>query len=278
MVKLFKKIIFLLLAAILIFWFYARVTSTTLPSGGSARLSPAGRLIDRLLGRAPAPEPIIPATEIIIQVPEGWTNDEIAKRLEKTGGWPTADFLKAAEGQEGYLFPDTYRVYASATPAAIVKKMLDNFDAKLTPSLRADINKQGKTIKDIVIMASIIEKEAGIDYGQGADSDARIISGIFWNRLKIGQGLQSDVTVAYALKDNNFKNSNLDLNVDSPYNTYKYRGLPPGPIANPGLIAIQAAITPLATNYYYFLTTPDHKIIYAKTYEEHLQNKYKYLK
>jgi len=276
MVKLLRKIFFLFLAGLLIFWFYSRAVNTV--SSGVEKASPASRIIDRLLGRQPAPDPIVPAAEITIRIPEGWTNDGIAAYLEKTGGWPAAEFLKAAAGKEGYLFPDTYRVYASSTPAEIADKMLANFEVKVTPEMRAEIKRQGKTLEDIIIMASLIEKEAPVDYSLDEDRDARIVSGIFWNRMKIGQGLQSDATLSYILKDNKDQHSGGELEVDSPYNTYKYRGLPPGPIANPGLLAIKAAVSPLATSYYYFLTTPDKKIFYAKTYEEHLQNKYKYLK
>jgi len=145
--------------------------------------------------------------------------------------------------------------------------------------MRADIKAQKKTIYDIVTMASIIEKEAPIDYQKDDNHDARIISGIFWGRLKIGQALQSDATLSYILNDNEPSHSGADLKVDSPYNTYKYRGLPPGPICNPGILAIEAAIYPLATDYNYFLT-PKGKgtVIYAKDYEEHLKNKYQYLR
>lgn len=276
--KFLTKIIFWLLVILLVVWLGVHIIRSVSSPVGVNEASPARRLIEFLLGREPKPSPIIPAPEVTVQIPEGWTNDEIASYLAKTGGWAAPDVLKAAQGKEGYLFPDTYRVFASSTPAEVVQKMLDNFDAKVTPDLRAAIVQQGKTLKDIVIMASIIEKEAGIDYSQGDDRDARIISGIFWNRLKIGQALESDATVAYALRNTKTKSSGLDFNVDSPYNTYKYPGLPPGAISNPGLIAIKAAIYPLASDYYYFLTTPDHQIIYARTYAEHLQNRAKYLK
>jgi len=277
MPKFLQKIIWFLVLAVLLFWLYSRVVNTKADVEGTRRSSAAGRLIERLLGRTSQPEPIIKAEEITIRIPEGWTNEDIAQYLAKTGNWSAADFLAAAKGHEGYLFPDTYRVYASSTPDYIVQKMLDNFAAKVTPDMLAEIKKQKKDLADIIIMASLVEKEASIDNSQSEDRDARIVSGIFWNRLKIGQGLQSDATLSYILKDNNPQHSGADLQINSPYNTYKYRGLPPGPIANPGLTAIRAAIYPLATDYYYFLTTPDKQIYYAKTYDGHLQNKYKYL-
>jgi UPF0755 protein len=145
--------------------------------------------------------------------------------------------------------------------------------------MRSDIKAQGKTIYEIITMASIIEKEAPIDYSRGENKDARIISGIFWKRLKIGQGLQSDATLSYVLNDNKTQHSGKELEINSLYNTYKYRGLPPGPICNPGLLAIEAAIYPLASDYYFFLT-PKGKdtVIYARNFEEHKINVNKYLR
>ena len=242
---------------------------------------------------------------------EGWTNRDMGQYLESEGIWQSEEFLEAAgfpqadynsdqdlpkpldfskdysflsdkpanRGLEGYLYPDTYRIYAaSSTPKDLLEKMLDNFNRRLTPQLRADIQAQGKTIDEIVTMASLLEKEAPINYATGDNRDARIISGIFWDRIKNGQPLQSCATLAYILGVNKAQYSAADTQTDSPYNTYKYRGLPPGPISNPGILAIEAAIHPLSTNYNYFLTPAGSSdIIYAATYEEHLQNKAKYL-
>jgi UPF0755 protein len=253
----------------------------------------------------------VPKPEETIQILEGWTSRDIGQYFERLGKWQSEEFLEVAGfpqvdyrrnkempplkdlsdrypflkdkpkyyGLEGYLFPDTYRIYASSTVAEVIDKMLSNFDVKLTAKMRADIKTQKRTIYEIVTMASIIEKEAPLDYQKNDNHDARIISGIFWNRLKVGQALQSDATLSYILNDNQPSHSGQDLEVVSPYNTYKYRGLPPGPICNPGILAIEAAIYPLSTDYNYFLTPKGKEtVIYAKTYEEHLQNKYKYLK
>jgi len=261
--------------------------------------------------RQEAANQVIPKAEETIRVLEGWTSRDIGQYFERAGKWQSEEFLEVIGfpqvdyrrnkdlpqlrdlsidfsfladkpkyyGLEGYLFPDTYRVYASSTVTDVIYKMLSNFDNKLTPQMRADIKAQGKTIYDIVTMASIIEKEAALDYQKNDNHDARIISGIFWHRLKIGQALQSDATLSYVLNDNEPSHSGRDLDNTSPYNTYKYRGLPPGPICNPGRLAIEAAIHPLDTEYNYFLT-PKGKdtIVYAKSYEEHLRNKYKYLR
>jgi len=256
------------------------------------------------------PEPvteIIPREEINVTILEGWRNNDIVnyfsdkwnkedilayigernidnnkKEQELSINWEEDySFLKDKPDNmslEGYLFPDTYRIYASSSPAELVSRMLDNFDKKLTSEMRADIKKQGKTIHEIITMASIIEKEAPI-FAQKDLKDAKIVSGIFWNRLEIGMALQSDATLSYILNDNKPAHSGSELNIDSPYNTYKYPGLIPGPICNPGIAAIEAAIYPTDTNYLYFLTTLDGKeIYYARTHDEHVRNKYLYLK
>jgi len=261
-------------------------------------------------GRNKSENKIIFKTEKTLRILEGWTTNQIGEYLEDQGLWlldqwlmvagqteipgqsaissssllmDSFDFLEAkpvAQGLEGYLFPDTYRVHASSTLEEIVTVMLNNFDKKLTPQMRSDLKKQGRSIHEIITMASIIEKEAPISYQPDADNrDAYLISGIFWKRLAIGQALQSDATLSYLLNDDKSSHSGSELELESPYNTYKYRGLPPGPICNPGLLAIRAAIYPLESDYYYFLTPTTEKIvIYGRNYEEHLRNKYKYLK
>ncbi|PKM87818.1 endolytic transglycosylase MltG [Candidatus Falkowbacteria bacterium HGW-Falkowbacteria-2] len=257
------------------------------------------------------PVTIAPREEKTVRFIEGWTNKEIAQYLEGQGLWQSEEFLEtvgfpqidysqeadlpqpvdlaaryeflkdkpANRGLEGYLYPDTYRVFAaSSTPEELVIKMLNNLDRRLTPKMREDIASQGKTIYEIMTMASILEREAPINYATGDNEDARIIAGIFWDRIKVGQALQSCASLAYILGVNKPQYSAEDTAIESPYNTYKYRGLPPGPISNPGILAIEAAIYPTKTNYNYFLTpagTSD--IVYAVTYQEHLNNKYKYL-
>jgi UPF0755 protein len=147
---------------------------------------------------------------------------------------------------------------------------LNNFDNKLPPELREEIAKQKKTIFEIITMASVIEKEA-------RGEDMALISDIFWRRIGEGIALQSDATVNYATGKYETQPSLDDLEIDSPYNTYKYRGLPKGPIGNPGLEAIRAAIYPKANNYWYFLHTKDGQTIYSRNFNEHKANKLKYL-
>lgn len=231
-----------------------------------------------------------------ITIIEGWNLKDIGAYLKNNNvvgaadylklvqaplsGWKfnftRPDFLSDAPGRanlEGYLFPDTYRVFKETTAEQIISKTLANFDKKLTPEMRAEIKRQGKTVYEIVTMASVVEKEVrSID-------DMKIVSGIFWDRIKNLQALESCATLAYILGVNKAQYSIADTKVDSLYNTYKYRGLPPGPIANPGLNAIKAAIYPEFTGYNYFLSDPaTGKTIYSKTLEEHNLNKYKYLK
>jgi UPF0755 protein len=185
------------------------------------------------------------------------------------------DFLKDAPADadlEGFLFPDTYRVFKNATAEDIVQKLLDNFNDKLTLDLRTDIAKQGKSIFDVITMASIIEKEVK------SPEDMKIVSGIFWQRTGDSYPLESCATLAYILGVNKKQYTYEDTKINSPYNTYQNAGLPPGPICNPGLAAIQAAIYPQTTDYHYFLTRPDTgATIFSKTYQEHLRNKAKYL-
>ncbi len=252
-------------------------------------------LFDRVLGRQ-KPDPIVYKEEKTLRVIEGYRNSDIANILVKNNLATADEFIQAQKDYdtsrfsfladkpkstdlEGYLYPDTYRVFASSTASEIITKMLSNLDQKLTSKMRADIKAQGKTINEILTMASIIEKEAPISYANGDNQDAKIISGIFWHRIKVGQALQSCATLAYILGVDKEQYSEADTKIESPYNTYLNPGLPPGPIANPGILAIEAAIYPTPSNYNYFLTPTESKdIIYAATYEEHLRNKNKYLK
>jgi len=229
------------------------------------------------------------STEEEITIIEGWTNKQIAEYLEKNTLCSGKNFLSLVEDYsnkefsflsskpreanlEGYLFPDTYRIYAQADCEDIVFKMLNNFEQKLNGDLRTEIKSQGKTVFEILIMASLIEKEVR------SVEDMKIVSGIFWDRIKYGQALESCASLAYILGENKEVYSQADTQINSPYNTYRHRDLPPGPICSPGLNAIQAAIYPQFTDYNYFLTDPETgQTIWSKTFEEHKQNKSKYL-
>lgn len=251
--------------------------------------------LDKIFGRQPEPDPIVYQEEKTVRIPEGSNNKEIINILVTAGLLTEEEFLQAQANYpnerfdfltdrpagtdlEGYLYPDTYRFFASSTPEDILTRMLSNFDKKLTPELRTEITAQGKTINEIVTMASLVEKEAPIFYAKNDNTDAKIVAGIFWRRIKNNQALQSCATLAYILGVNKPQYTTADTQTPSPFNTYIHTGLPPSPISNPGLLAIEAAIHPTATNYNYFLTPAGSKeMVYAVTYEQHLANKQKYL-
>jgi len=240
--------------------------------------------------------------ETVIKILEGWNLRDIAKYLSdkslvkeddfyKITGQPgvnydldksldkpvdfSADyeFLKEKPKNlslEGYLFPDTYRVYKNATAEDIIRKMLDNFDQKLNSNLLGEIDNQSKKLYDILTLASVIEKEAN------NLEDKKRVAGVYYNRLKIGMALQADPTVNYITEKQTDRPSYDDLQIKNLYNTYKYPGLPPGPICNPGLDSILAAIYPEKNGYFYFINTPDGHLIFAKTLAEHKANRLKY--
>ena len=184
-----------------------------------------------------------------VTIPEGYTaleiGDTFASKLES---FNRERFLQVARPKEGYLFPDTYFFFSNATEEDAFKSLRDNYEKKMAP-IRPKILNLGKTEKEIIIMASIIEKEAK------GEADREIISGILWKRLSAGMPLQVDA---------------------APY-TYKERGLTPGPIANPGLKAINAAMYPKATDYLFYLHDKNGVIHYARNFEEHKENKKLYL-
>ncbi|MFA6271905.1 MAG: endolytic transglycosylase MltG [Patescibacteria group bacterium] len=186
----------------------------------------------------------------------------------------TYDFLSSKpvdQGLEGFLFPDTYRIFKNSDPAHLIEKMLDNFDVKLTQEMRDEISRQGKTIYDIITLASIVEKEVR------TTADKKIAAGIFYTRMANEIPLESDATVNYITGKSALQPTFADTEIQNPYNTYENRGLPPGPISNPGMDSIVATIYPEDSDYLYFLTKEDGTTVFSKTYDEHLQNKAKYL-
>ena len=225
----------------------------------------------------------------IITFPEGFTLSEIEEKLIENGIDAKSKiktqkakarkeefkFLEDAPDYaslEGYLFPDTYQFPFKVGPEDIIVKMLNNFDQKLTPTLKAEISLQGKTIFEIVTMASLIEKEVK------TPDDKKTVSGVLWKRLKIGMPLQVDATITYILGKKSTEISIDETKIDSPYNTYKYKGLPLGPICNPGIESIIAAIYPGNNEYWFYLSTPEGKTIFSKTLQEHNIAKEKYLR
>jgi len=200
---------------------------------------------------------------ISVTIPEGFTVKQIEEKL---------NLKLPGENLEGFLFPDTYQFPLMVSGEEVVKKMRDNFEKKLTPDLREEIERQGKTIFEIVTLASLIEKEVK------TKEDRELVSGILWKRLKNNILLQVDATITYLTGKKTTKIPMEDLQIDSPYNTYKYKGLPLGPICNPGLDSIKAAIYPKNSEYWYYLSTPEGETIFSKTLAEHNTAQAKYLK
>ncbi len=205
-------------------------------------------------------------------IPEGWNIFQIGDYLEKTLlDFNKKEFLKLARSKEGYLFPDTYFISPTIKPEAVISLMQNNFNQKITSINWSTWQVDQFDLKKVIIMASILEEEA-----RTTDS-RRIVAGILWKRLSLGMPLQVDSTFSYINGKGTYDLTLDDLKIDSPYNTYLYKDLPPTPISNPGLDAINSAITPITTKYLYFLSNKSGKMYYAKTFEEHKRNKELYL-
>lgn len=206
-----------------------------------------------------------------ITFPEGETARHAAARVsEAFSTISESDFLRAAQTYEGYLFPDTYLFPPSADTASIVQTMRTNFNTRIEPLL-IEVSDSGHSLSDIIILASLVEREAR------SVANKRIVAGILWNRLALGMPLQVDAVFGYIFGRDTYSPSLADLKVDSPYNTYTHKGLPPGPINNPGLESIDTAIHPTNTEYLYYLTGKDNLMHYATTYAQHQANRRKYL-
>lgn len=216
-------------------------------------------------------------------IPEGFEQKQIKERIVSQG-FCTAeefdaavnddygyDFLKnLPERQyklEGYLYPDTYIIPENASAHDIINMMLSEFNDNVTSEMTSKISSlpvSGMTLDNVITMASIIERETN------SDTERAKVAGVFYNRLKQNMKLQSCATVQYVLGERKAVLSIADTQIDSPYNTYLYSGLPAGPIANPGIDCIKAALEPESTDYLYFVAGKDGKHIFSKTYEEHL--------
>ncbi len=202
---------------------------------------------------------------------EGSTVHDYASQLSSI--LPNVDvktFIEAARLDEGYLFPDTYLFSPSADTDTVLKELKENFAKKIGP-LFPDIARSGRTLREIVIMASMLEKEAS------REEDRRQIASVLWKRLDASMPLQVDATLDYALGKNTYELTKEDLRSDSPYNTYAYRGLPIGPISNPGLASLRAALYYEDSPYWYYLSDRRGILYFSKTFEEHVAYKKQYL-
>ncbi len=231
----------------LIYWssiFRIYVLITNVSGGlqaGSYFLSPSMN-IPEIAGKLSRGE----IAKVKLTFPEGFTAEQIYQKLINVA---EIDFSKL-KNFEGYLFPDTYEIPYGAKEEEIVKMMVDNFNKKITPDLKAEIKRQNKDLKDIVIMASLIEKEVK------TKEEKELAADVLWKRLKIGMPLQ----------------------VDAALETYERQGLPEKPICNPGIVSILAAVYPKSSEYWYYLSMPEGKTIFSKTLEEHNIAKAQYLK
>ncbi len=217
---------------------------------------------------------------------EGLTIEDKATIYEAIGFGPADAFVEAARNAslihdldpdapdlEGYLFPETYALPRGTPATRLVSIMVDRFRAVYTEDLRASAAAQGLTTRQVVTLASIVEKEAGLA------AERPLVAAVFRNRMRIGMRLQADPTVIYALQKAGRWDGNIrrqDLQVDSPYNTYRYAGLPPGPIAAPGRRAIEAVLAPAEVRYLYFVSRNDGSHVFAETYAEHSRNVYEH--
>jgi UPF0755 protein len=233
-------------------------------------------------------------------VPEGYTVRQIGALLEQKGyinrerwdalvygqtdAFAAYDFLPAKAPSpgpgapkgfrvsrlEGFLFPDTYQFVRGMTEEQLLKQMLDRFTALFTPAMVEQAKASGRSVLDVVKLASIVEREAQVD------AERPVIAGVFTNRLRIGMSLGSCATVNYLLERPRDILLLTDLEINSPYNTYRNLGLPPGPIANPGIKSLEAALQPGTTEYLYFVSKFDGTHAFAKTLAEHEANSRKY--
>lgn len=223
---------------------------------------------------------------INVTFPEGLTSFEMARIFEAHGLGTAASFVDAvhdpapirsldlaARDLEGYLFPETYALPRKTGAAKLVAQMVDSFERALTPELRQAATARQLSVRQLVTLASIVEKETA------KPEERPVVAAVYVNRLRVGMPLQCDPTVIYALTKAGRYDGNLhkaDLMFDSPYNTYRYPGLPPGPISSPGRASLEAAAHPASVDYLYFVSRNDGSHEFARTLDEHNRNVQKY--
>jgi UPF0755 protein len=258
----------------------------------------------------PTPQPLSVREEVNVTIIPGWNLKQIAENWKAKGfiknekelydrvGMPAFNYKAVSQkaptlnfsnslgkesypllstrpkvvSYEGYFFPDTYRVYKDAKLEDVLNKVFTNLEKKITDEMRTEMNKQGKNLFQVLTMASIVEREAN------NATDMRLVADIFWRRHAKNWALQSCASVNYVTGKNVPYISLDDQKIDSPYNTYKYPGLPLGPVGNPGITAIKATLYPKTNSHWYFMTGKDGKMYYATTLDQHNSNVYNYLR
>ena len=256
---------------------------------GTYNVSP-GDSYDTLISRMNAGD-VVKEETVVFTIPEGYTAAQVADKLADAWNQKPETFLKIIDSGtgleavqtlgvpedkelrhrlEGYLFPETYELAKDSTPQEVIEAMLEQLSKELDtlPDLQSKLADRGLTLHELLTVASLVEREVVVD------SERPVVAGVIYNRLDKGQKLEIDATVQYLLDKQKERLYEKDLKVDSPYNTYKNEGLPPGPISSPGLASIEAALTPEASEYFFYVTKKDGSQghLFAKTYKEHLAN------
>lgn len=201
-----------------------------------------------------------------VTIPEGFTAKQIAQRLQDEGIGKARAFESAFSGHEGFLFPSTYLIPLSVTPAQVTRMFTDQFAKELPSDAVARAHALHVSVPQAVTVASLVEREAKIQ------ADRPVIAGVIYNRLRLGMPLQVDATIEYALPAYKTELTLRDLQVDSPYNTYQHAGLPPTPIANPGQPSLDAALHPAKTDALYYVYCGNGHHVFAKTLAQHQAN------
>lgn len=259
----------------LIFRYYLQI------QGYTSQIKPGSYELSASMSAAEIADTLTKGTQDIwVTLLEGWRAEEMAAYLEKQElqAFDADEFLQLAASSEGKLYPDTYLVPKDITAQTMHRLLLNTFEVRVNQGLSDEIEASSRSFSDVLIMASLIEREAR-DYEQ-----MRHVSGILWNRIRIGMPLQVDATLQYAKGYNPSTQAwwstplAADKTIQSPFNTYLNAGLPPRPIANPSLLAIQAALDPLPVNDLFYLHASDGKMYYAETNEGHNANVSRYLR
>jgi len=243
-----------------------------------------GQTVDEVIGKMVNGEVYVDSVEVTI--PEGWTVTQIASLLAEKGlvnkdkfiqetntgsfSYPFVENIPSSLPYrlEGYLFPKTYQFEKGISEHAIIDRMLAQFQAEYNSAWTEQLNQRNMSIHDMITLASIVEREVSVP------KERPIVAGVYYNRLKQDILLQADATVQYALREQKERLTYKDLEIDDVYNTYKYKGLPPGPIAAPGISSIEAVIKPAQHEFLFYVTKKDGsgEHYFSKTYNEHLKN------
>lgn len=258
-------------------------------TGSSSGIKPGAYKVSRAMSISEILDKLVlgDVAAVWVTIPEGYTVEQVADRLSERGLVNHAEFAALArngaqefsdilnipaQGLEGYLYPETYLIPLQPDARDVARQMLETFKSKVADSLGGEItgrtpdgeeHSKPEALHRVIIVASMIEREARVA------ADRPLVSAVIWNRLRIGMKLDIDATVQYALGRHRSRLYYRDLEAESPYNTYTHAGLPPGPISNPGIDSIKAAIHPAEVDYFYYVARPDGSHVFSRTLDEH---------